>query len=167
KSDTTTRSPETRYAAPPYSWTRERALNSSGVIRVSVPSVSRRTSTCRPLSSGRPSIHQRIPSIPCGSLRKTTRSVSRSILKGEAHDPNGAVITLRGVLRSSVAVIGSARSRAVLPRRDVLRLLRGHRLDVHPERRELQPGDLGVDRGRHAVHTSVELGVVFGHVFRG
>jgi hypothetical protein len=56
KSETTMRSPEISDADPPYSCTRVRALKPSGVIRVVVPSASRRMSTCRPPSSGRPSI---------------------------------------------------------------------------------------------------------------
>jgi hypothetical protein len=32
--------------------------------------------------------------MPRASDRKTTRSVNRSILNGEAHDPNGAAMTV-------------------------------------------------------------------------
>src|SRR6185437_7225033 len=162
KSETTTRSPETSAAAPPYSCTRERALNPSGVMRVSVPSFSRRTRTCRPPSSGRPSIHQRTPSIPRGSARKTTRSVSRSILNGDVQAPYGAIVLpVEPEPARSVVVTGL---RPVLPGRDVLRLLRGQRVEVDPERGELQPGHLGVDRRWHAVHPMLELRVVLDRV---
>src|SRR5262245_30164025 len=158
KSETTTRSPETTKAAPPYSWTRERVLNPSGVIRVSLPSFSRRIRTWRPPSSGRPSIHQRTPAAARGSARKTTRSVSRSILNGETQDPYGATVTPAAPEpRRSVVV---TRLGSVLPRRHVFGLLRCQRIELDPEGGELEPGDLGVDRRRDAVDLMLQLGVV-------
>ena len=52
----------------------------------------------------------------------------------------------------------------MLPRGDVLGLLGRHRVEGDPERRELEPGDLGVDRLGHAVHAILELGVMAGDV---
>src|SRR5262245_44166005 len=158
KSETTTRSPEIRTAAPPYSWTRLRALKPSGVRRVIVPSRSRRTRACRPPSSGRPSSHQVTASTPCGSARNTTRSISRSIGNGDAHEPYGA---------TSLGIGRRASSGPVLPGRDVLGLLRRHVVELDAERLELQPGNLGVDRRRHAVDLVLELGVVLHDVLGG
>src|SRR5512146_50034 len=158
KSETTTRSPEISVAPPPYSSTRLRALNPSGVIRVCVPSFSRRISTCRPPSSGRPSSHHVTPPIALDSLRKTTRSVSRSIRNGDAHAPNGAVMEPE-LMRPSLG--------PVLPRRDVLGLLRGHRVERDPECRKLEACHLGIDRDRHRVHALLELAVVLRDVLGG
>ena len=52
----------------------------------------------------------------------------------------------------------------MLPGRHVVGLLWRHRLELDPERSELEPGDLGVDRlGDHVDHR-LELGVMLGDV---
>ena len=55
---------------------------------------------------------------------------------------------------------GDRRSGPVLPGRDVVGLLGGHRLELDAERRELEPRDLGVDRLGDDVDLRLELGVV-------
>ena len=59
---------------------------------------------------------------------------------------------------------GRAGLRSVLPGADVLRLLGGHRLELDAQRRQLEAGDLGVDRLGHDVHLRLELAVVLGDV---
>src|SRR4051794_19270959 len=100
--------------------------------------------TCRPPSSGRPSIHHRAPPTPSGSARNTTRSVRRSILNGDAQEPYGATVcSAPPEPRRSVVVTPLC---SVFPRGHVLRLLGGHGIEVDTERGELEPGNLGVDR---------------------
>src|SRR5262249_19293519 len=54
----------------------------------------------------------------------------------------------------------------VLPRGDVRRLLGRHLVERDPEGRELEPGDLGVDRLRDDVDLRRQLGMVADNVFR-
>ena len=54
--EATMRPPSTRKEPPPYSWTRLRTLNGSGVSSRVAPSGVRRMSVRRPPSDGRPSI---------------------------------------------------------------------------------------------------------------
>ena len=60
-------------------------------------------------------------------------------------------VPARRTARSSGCVVDPPRSRPVLPGRDVLELLGRHRVERDPERRQLEAGDLGIDRLRHDV----------------
>src|SRR6185436_15638194 len=145
--------PATVYDPPPYSLARVRTLAGAGVSSVVSPSGSRRTRTRRPPSAGRLSTQYRSSPSSHGSLSRIACSTTSSTTIGERHEPYGA--TVRSVV---------TRSGSVLPRGDVRGLLRRHRLELDPERGQLEPGDLGVDRLGHHVDLRFELGVVGGHV---
>src|SRR6059058_5424678 len=91
KLDTNAPSPCRVQEPPPYSCTRVRTLKPFGVT--SSPSL---TTAARPPSEGRRSSHQTAPSSPrSGSASLTPSRATSAALKGERHDPYGAVVTPR------------------------------------------------------------------------
>ena len=116
------RSPETAYAPPPYSWTRERTLNGAGVTSTGPRPVSSvrpvtsarrpaRTRTLRPPSPGRPS-SQAIR--PASRLTDESRMVSATMASGvigDGHAPYGSVLMPAGPASRASSSSSSPRRR--------------------------------------------------------
>src|SRR5207245_10369831 len=99
---------------------------------------------------------------PSSSISPTLRPPSRSraanqSTKQGSTSRGGCPRTRRSPIRSL---------RPVLPRSDVLRLLRSHGVQPYAERLELEPSDLLVDLGRNDVDTVLEVAVVERDVLR-
>src|SRR5215467_11868115 len=86
--------PRARYAPPPYSCTRVRALNGSAIISLVRPP-RRRTITLRPPSDGRPSIQYVSAPSRCGLEKLTLLATILSVVIGERHSPYSAVVRPR------------------------------------------------------------------------
>ena len=88
KLENQTRSPDTAYAPPPYSCTRDRTLNGGGVTSSGSPASFVRTRTLRPPSPGRPSSQ---PSRPASRVTDASRIVSATMASGVIGDGHVAV----------------------------------------------------------------------------